>query len=96
MKSSPPRKRRGPKTQREVLPEPFLTQLKHDGDERWLEIDASPQEVWQRVVAYWQSIGVGLVVNQPQTGTMETDWIVPERRPGAIQAVLSRPIKIRL
>lgn len=78
-----------PEDTREVLPEPFLTQLKQDGDERWLEIDASPQEVWQRVVAYWQSIGVGLVVSRPQTGTMETDWIVPQRRPGAIQQFLA-------
>ena len=78
-----------PEDTREVLPEPFITQLKQDGDERWLEIDASPQEVWHRVVAYWESIGVGLAVSQPQTGTMETAWITPQARPGALQTFLA-------
>lgn len=74
---------------REVLPESFPTELVQDGDAAWLQIQASPQQVWQRVIAYWQAIGVGLVTNQPQTGTMETGWIQPEQKPGAISALFA-------
>lgn len=74
---------------REVLPESFPTELVQDGDAAWLQIQASPQQVWQRVIAYWQAMGVGLVTNQPQTGTMETGWIQPEQKPGAISALFA-------
>lgn len=74
---------------REVLPESYPTELVQDGDEVWLEIQASPQQVWKRVIDYWQGVGVGLVLNQPQTGTMETGWIQPERKPGTISALFA-------
>ncbi len=74
---------------REVLPESYPTELIRDGDEVWLEIQAPPQLVWKRMIDYWAAIGVGLVLNQPQTGTMETGWIQPERRPGAITALFA-------
>ena len=73
----------------EVLPESYPTVLVEDGEAAWLEIKASPQQVWQRVIGYWQAIGVGLVLNQPQTGTMETGWIQPEQKPGAISALFA-------
>ena len=74
---------------RQVLPESYLTELVQDGDKQWLEIDASPQNVWRRMVGYWESLGVGLVVSQPQTGTMETSWMAPERRPGVLTSVFA-------
>lgn len=74
---------------REVLPESFPTELVEDDDKAWLQIQASPQQVWQRVIGYWQAMGVGLVVNQPNVGTMETGWIQPEQRPGAISALFA-------
>jgi outer membrane protein assembly factor BamC len=74
---------------RQVLPESYLTELVQDGDKQWLEIDASPQNVWHRMVGYWDSLGVGLVVSQPQTGTMETSWMAPERRPGVLASVFA-------
>lgn len=74
---------------REVLPESYPTELMQEDGQAWLQIKASPQEVWRRVVGYWQGIGVGLVVNQPQNGTMETGWIEPERRPGSISALFA-------
>lgn len=73
----------------EVLPESYVTELKEDGDQHWLEIDASPQKVWFRLLAYWDSVGIGLVTNQPQTGIMETGWIAPEKKPGAVQTLFA-------
>jgi len=74
---------------REVLPESYPTELIQDGGEVWLEILAPPEQVWKRMIDYWAAIGVGLVLNQPQTGTMETGWIQPEQRPGAISALFA-------
>ena len=76
-------------TDREVLPETYVTELKVEGDKRWLEIDASPEQVWKRVLGFWESLGIGLVAVHPQAGTMETGWIAPERRPGAISALFA-------
>jgi len=73
----------------EVLPESYLTQLKEEGDKQWLEIDAAPEKVWLRVLSFWESLGIGLVTNQPQTGLMETGWIAPERRPGVFAAMFA-------
>lgn len=75
--------------EQEVLPETYVAELKVEGDKRWLEIDASPDLVWKRVLGFWESLGIGLVVMQPQTGTMETGWIAPERRPGAVAALFA-------
>lgn len=74
---------------REVLPESYATKLIEDGDNRWLEIEAKPQVVWHRLVRYWEALGVGLVVSQPGTGTMETGWISPERRPGILSSLFA-------
>ena len=89
MRSPRPKPSRTSLQKREVLPESFPTELVEDDDKAWLQIQASPQQVWQRVIGYWQAMGVGLVVNQPNVGTMETGWIQPERRPGAISALFA-------
>lgn len=73
----------------EVLPEAYVTALKTEGDQRWLEIEASPDLVWKRVMGFWESLGIGLVVVKPQTGTMETGWISPERKPGAVSLLFA-------
>ncbi len=73
----------------EVLPQAYVTAMKVEGDKRWLEIDARPEQVWTRVLEFWESLGIGLVVVQPQVGTMETGWIAPERRPGAVAALFA-------
>lgn len=75
--------------EQEVLPVTYLTRLRVDGDERWLEIDASPDLVWKRVLGFWESLNIGLVVMKPQSGIMETGWIAPERRPGAAAALFA-------
>ena len=75
--------------EQEVLPDVYVTELKVEGDKRWLEIEASPDRVWRRMLGFWESLGIGLVNVQPQSGTMETGWIAPERRPGAVAALFA-------
>lgn len=58
-----------------VLPEMDNVRVVRDGDQRWLEIDASPDEVWPRAVSFWRENGVLLVEQDPTVGVMKTDWL---------------------
>lgn len=51
------------------------SEIKNDGDRRWLEVDADAAIVWKRLVEYWSTLGVSLVVTKPVDGIMETNWI---------------------
>ncbi|MFP4601770.1 MAG: outer membrane protein assembly factor BamC [Halochromatium sp.] len=59
----------------EVLPEVSGVTLKRSGDQRWLEVDASPQAVWPKVVAFWREQGILLEEQDPAIGVMKTDWL---------------------
>jgi len=59
----------------EVLPEVADVELKRRGDERWLEVEGSPQQVWSRVVAFWREQGILLLDQNPAIGVMRTDWL---------------------
>jgi outer membrane protein assembly factor BamC len=62
-------------TSGEVLPEFKDVTLKEQGDNRWLLVKATPQQVWPRVVSFWRSQGILLVEQDPTVGVMKTDWI---------------------
>ena len=59
----------------DVLPEVSGVTLKRSGDQRWLEVDASPQVVWPKVVAFWRQQGILLEEQDPAVGVMKTDWL---------------------
>jgi outer membrane protein assembly factor BamC len=59
----------------EVLPEVSGVTLKRSGDQRWLEVEASPQVVWPKVVAFWRQQGILLEEQDPAIGVMKTDWL---------------------
>jgi outer membrane protein assembly factor BamC len=59
----------------DVLPEVKDVKLRREGNNRWLEINASPQQVWPKVVGFWRSQGILLVEQDPTTGIMKTDWL---------------------
>jgi outer membrane protein assembly factor BamC len=62
-------------TSGEVLPEFKDVTLKREGDNRWLVVKATPQQVWARVVAFWRSQGILLVEQDPSVGVMKTGWM---------------------
>ncbi|MGA7981661.1 MAG: outer membrane protein assembly factor BamC [Chromatiaceae bacterium] len=68
-------KRRQVATSGKVLPEVKGVTLKREGNSRWLEVEAAPQQVWPRVVAFWREQGILLVEQNPSTGVMKTDWL---------------------
>jgi outer membrane protein assembly factor BamC len=59
----------------DVLPEVPNVELKRRGSERWLEVQATPQAVWPRLIAFWREQGILLTEQNPTLGVMRTDWL---------------------
>lgn len=59
----------------QVLPEYAGIEYMRDGDQRWLLIEAPPEQVWFKVVEFWRSNGLLLVQQDPTIGIMTTDWL---------------------
>lgn len=57
-----------------VLPETTDVRLMRDGQTRWLVIDAPPEELWQRLAAFWETQHLPLERNDPELGILETEW----------------------
>ena len=60
---------------REVLPEIDKVSVMRDQDQRWLLVQAPADDVWFKVVSFWQEFGILLVEQDPTIGVMRTDWI---------------------
>ncbi|MBT3025988.1 MAG: outer membrane protein assembly factor BamC [Candidatus Thiodiazotropha sp. (ex Ctena orbiculata)] len=71
----------------EVLPEFENIRIERDGDQRWLVINADPQSVWPKIVAFWRNNGLLLVEQDPTIGVMKTDWL--ESRADIKQGVIT-------
>ena len=74
-----------------VLPAVENVQLRRSGDSRWLEVQATPTQVWPRVIAFWREQGILLVDQNPAVGVMKTDWI--ENRAEVPQGFVTRMIR---
>jgi outer membrane protein assembly factor BamC len=74
-----------------VLPPVENVQLRRSGNSRWLEVQATPTQVWPRVVAFWREQGILLVDQNPAVGVMKTDWI--ENRAEVPQGFVTRLIR---
>lgn len=59
-----------------VLPEidPEKMRIVRDGNQRWLEINATPEQVWPVIKEFWQELGFIIDKENPESGVMETDW----------------------
>jgi outer membrane protein assembly factor BamC len=60
---------------REVLPEIEEISVLRDQDQRWLLVQAPAEDVWFKVVSFWQESGILLTEQDPTVGVMRTDWI---------------------
>jgi len=63
----------------EVLPEPEELDIERNNEEGWLQVEAPAGKVWNRLAGYWGSLGIDLVVSDPQAGLMETEWVKPAK-----------------
>lgn len=57
-----------------VLPESAEVELMREGNVRWLSVETPPEELWDRLTAFWDSQNLRLERNEPQVGIMETEW----------------------
>lgn len=57
-----------------ILPETSDVQLKREGNVRWLEVQAEPEQLWDRLVQFWDLQNLRLERNEPRIGIMETVW----------------------
>lgn len=44
------------------------------GDQRWLVVKQSPEQLWPQVRQFWQDAGFTLASESAATGVMETEW----------------------
>ena len=58
-----------------VLPKFDGMEVRRDGDQRWLEIQATPEDVWFTTLDFWQESGILLIQQDPEVGIMVTDWL---------------------
>jgi len=75
----------------DVLPTVSGVTLERSGDKRWLEIDATPQAVWPRVVSFWREQGILLEEQDPAIGVMKTDWL--ENRAEIRDDIITRTLR---
>jgi outer membrane protein assembly factor BamC len=57
-----------------VLPESTEMRVERSGDERWLVVSTSAEQVWPQVRDFWLNQGFILELEDPSIGIMETDW----------------------
>lgn len=60
------------------------------GDQRWLVVRQTPDQLWGTLRTFWQDNGFSLVTDTPQIGVMETDW--SENRAKLPNDVISRTV----
>ena len=48
--------------------------LVREGNQRWLVVPMPAEQLWPQLRSFWQERGFSLVVDNPESGVMETDW----------------------
>jgi outer membrane protein assembly factor BamC len=75
-----------------VLPQLDNAKIQRDGNQRWLVVKGTPEQVWPTVKDFWQEAGFIVNVEIPAAGVMETDWAENRARvdAGVIRNFFSR------
>jgi outer membrane protein assembly factor BamC len=58
-----------------VLPAIQDVEVRRDGDVRWLLVAAPVDDVWPRVIDFWQENGILMEEENPTVGIMRTSWL---------------------
>ena len=48
--------------------------IERQGNQRWLVVSATPEQVWPQVRAFWEQRGFALAVEDAKVGLLETNW----------------------
>jgi len=57
-----------------VLPEYKTAKIERLGNQRWLTVAIPPEKAYPIIRDFWGDFGLGLKVDSPGTGIMETEW----------------------
>lgn len=60
---------------RDVAPEPPGMRVRHQGAERWLEIEAGPGRVWDELESWLAAEEIPVARKDQQRGVIETEWL---------------------
>jgi len=78
----------------ELLPTLEKVRIERAGSQRWLVVNASPEQAWPVIKDFWQKVGFSVKTELPEAGIIETDWAenrakIPQ---DAIRNVLSKVV----
>jgi outer membrane protein assembly factor BamC len=57
-----------------VLPTSTGVRVERDGNQQWLVVQGTPEQVWPRVREFWLKEGFLIRTEDPRTGILETEW----------------------
>ena len=57
-----------------VMPTEASVEVRRDGDQQWLVVAGTAEQVWPRVKEFWLQEGFLISKEDPRTGILETDW----------------------
>lgn len=57
-----------------VVPETVVVKVMREGGDRWLRVNATPEQLWPVVQDFWPSVGLIVKRQDAKTGYMETEW----------------------
>ena len=49
--------------------------VQRNGDQRWLVVKQTPEQLWPQLRQFWEEQGFALETESATTGTMETAWV---------------------
>jgi len=77
-----------------LLPSADRAAVERSGGSRWLTVKGTPEQVWPVVRQFWLDAGFELKSEDPQVGTMETEWKEgkPKMEESGIRAALQRAL----
>jgi outer membrane protein assembly factor BamC len=58
----------------QVLPQTSKARIERLGNSRYLVVDLPAEQVFPILASFWKDSGFTLAIENPQTGTLETDW----------------------
>ena len=58
----------------ELLPALEKVRIERAGSQRWLVVNASPEQVWPVIKEFWTGLGFTVQTELPEAGIIETDW----------------------
>ena len=79
-----------PSSAQTLLPTEEKAHIERAGSQRWLVVQATPQQVWPVIKDFWQENGFIINMESPETGIIETDWA--ENRAKIPQDIIRRTI----